>query len=64
MSPQAKFVILTAYAVKASAVTLYYSMSEMMRQWKGQVQAGEVVLVESSAKRALSSAIFARWSGE
>jgi 23S rRNA (cytosine1962-C5)-methyltransferase len=64
MSPQAKFVVLTAYAVKASSVTLYYSLKEMMTQWKGQVEAGEVVLVESSRKRALSSAIFARWSDE
>lgn len=64
ISPQAKFVVLTAYAVKASAVTLYYSLSEMMTQWKGQVEAGEVVLVESSSKRALSTAIFARWSSE
>jgi len=64
LSPQAKFIVLTAYAVKASAVTLYYSMSEMMSQWKGQVEAGEVVLVESSAKRALSMAIFGRWSSE
>jgi 23S rRNA (cytosine1962-C5)-methyltransferase len=64
LSPQAKFVVLTAYAVKASAVTLYYSMREMMNQWNGKVEAGEVVLLESSAKRALSMAIFARWSGE
>ena len=64
MSPQARFVVLTAYAVKASAVTLYYSVREMMNRWKGQVDAGEVVLIESSAKRALSTAIYARWSGE
>jgi len=56
------FVLLTAYAVKASAVTLYYGMEEMMRPLKGKVEAGEVVLEEKSAGRILSMAIFARWS--
>ena len=56
------FVLLTAYAVKASSLTLYYAMQDMMRAWNGQVEAGEVVLDEKSAGRVLSMAIFARWS--
>ncbi len=62
LSPQPQFVVLTAYAVKASAVTLYYAMSEMMAKYKGSTAAGEVVLQDSSAGRLLSTAIFARWS--
>ena len=62
LSPRPCFVLLTAYAVKASAITLYYAMDEMMRAWDGQVEAGEVVLDEKSAGRVLSMAIFARWS--
>jgi 23S rRNA (cytosine1962-C5)-methyltransferase len=55
------FLLLTAYAVKASAVTLYQTVEEMMRPWKGFTEAGEVVLVDQSAGRSLSTAIFARW---
>jgi 23S rRNA (cytosine1962-C5)-methyltransferase len=64
MSPQARFVVLTAYAVKASALTLHYAMREMMGKQRGEVSAGEVVLSEKSAGRAVSMAIFARWSGQ
>jgi 23S rRNA (cytosine1962-C5)-methyltransferase len=62
LSRQPRFVLLTAYAVKASAATLYYAMDEIMRGQAGQVEAGEVVLNEQSAGRLLSTAIFARWS--
>lgn len=62
ISPQPRFVLLTAYAVKASAVTLHYAVEEMMRAWHGKVEAGEVLLEEKSAGRLLSMAIFARWS--
>jgi 23S rRNA (cytosine1962-C5)-methyltransferase len=62
LSEQPSFVLLTAYAVKASALTLHYAIEEMMHAWAGQVEAGEVVLQEKSAGRALSMAIFGRWS--
>jgi len=62
LSQQPVFVILTAYAVKASAITLYYAMREMMEAWEGIVEVGEVALSEQSAGRLLSTAIFARWS--
>jgi 23S rRNA (cytosine1962-C5)-methyltransferase len=64
MSPQARFVVLTAYAVKASALTLHYALREMMGKQRGEVSAGEVVLSEKSAGRAVSMAIFARWTGQ
>jgi 23S rRNA (cytosine1962-C5)-methyltransferase len=64
LSPHPRFIVLTAYAVKASPVTLYYALAEMMRQWPGRSEAGEVALVEKSAGRLLSTAIFARWSAE
>ncbi len=62
LSNQPRFLLLTAYAVKASAVTLYHAVQELMQPWKGQTEAGEVVLVDQSAGRNLSTAIFARWS--
>jgi len=62
LAPQPRFVLLTAYAVKASAFTLYYAIDEVMRGYKGQCEAGEVLLQEKSAGRLLSMAIFGRWS--
>jgi 23S rRNA (cytosine1962-C5)-methyltransferase len=64
LSAQPVFTILTAYAVKASALTLFYAMSEVMQGFDGQTEAGEVVLEEKSAGRLLSMAIFSRWSGK
>ena len=61
-SDEPRFLLLTAYAIKASSVTLYHAVDEMMRKWDGSVEAGEVVLVDQSAGRNLSTAIFARWS--
>jgi 23S rRNA (cytosine1962-C5)-methyltransferase len=64
LSPNPRFVLLTAYAVKASSVTLYYAIKEMMRGFNGQAEAGEVILEEKSAGRKLSMAIFGRWSAK
>jgi len=61
VSPQPRFIVLTAYAVKASALTLATALEEMMRAWPGSVTAGEIALQESSAHRLLSTSIFARW---
>lgn len=62
LSEQPAFMILTAYAVKASAVTLYNALNEIMQPLHGKLQAGEIALIETSAERLLPTAIFARWS--
>jgi 23S rRNA (cytosine1962-C5)-methyltransferase len=62
LAPQPLFIQLTAYAVKASSVTLYNALTEMTQGLNGQVEVGEVALQESSQKRLLSMAIFGRWS--
>lgn len=64
LSPTPLFVQLTAYAVKASSITMYYAVDEMMSAFKGQTQAGEIGLTERSKGRFLSTAIFARWCRE
>jgi len=55
------FVQLTAYAVKASAATMFNAIHEMTSGFNGVTAAGEIGLLESSANRFLSTAIFARW---
>lgn len=61
LSPEPMFIQLTAYAVKASAATMYYAVDELMKGFKGSTFAGEIGLVERSAGRYLSTAIYARW---
>jgi 23S rRNA (cytosine1962-C5)-methyltransferase len=62
LSPQPIFLLLTAYAVKASSLTLHFALDEMMRKYKGNISVGEVLLQEKTNQHAISMAIFARWS--
>lgn len=61
LKPKPLFVQLTAYAVKASSITLLQAVSEVMKNNHGLTTAGEIGLQEKSAGRFLSTAIFARW---
>jgi 23S rRNA (cytosine1962-C5)-methyltransferase len=61
LSPKPLFVILTAYAIRASALSAFYAMQEMTAGLEGEIDTGELALVERSAGRLLSTAIFARW---
>jgi 23S rRNA (cytosine1962-C5)-methyltransferase len=63
LSDQPLFIVITAYAIRASALSLFYSLEEMMRGVKGTIEAGELVAEERSAGRKLSMAIYARWRG-
>lgn len=62
LSPRPLFVVLTAYAIRASALSVYYALQEMMHGQGGKIGTGELALTESSAGRLLSMAIYARWS--
>lgn len=62
LSPKPQFLLLTAYAVKASAVTLYYAINEIMAKYNGETRIGEVLLQEEMKQHAISMAIYARWS--
>ena len=55
------FLVITAYAIRASALTLYYAVDEMMNGLTGKTTAGELITRERSASRQISLAIYARW---
>lgn len=61
LSSHPLFIVITAYAIRASALSLYYSLDEMMKGIGGNIEAGELVTIERGAGRLLSNAIFARW---
>jgi 23S rRNA (cytosine1962-C5)-methyltransferase len=58
------FVLLTAYAIRASALSLHYALQEMLSELPGEIVSGELTLSERSASRIISLAIFSRWSSE
>jgi 23S rRNA (cytosine1962-C5)-methyltransferase len=62
LGPRPQFIVLTAYAIRASALSIYYPLAELAADLGGQLETGELVLEEGSAGRMLSMAIYARWS--
>ncbi len=61
LSEKPLFAAVTIYAVKASALHLYYLLEEMMKGLGGNLECGELVTQEKSAGRLLSQAVYARW---
>jgi 23S rRNA (cytosine1962-C5)-methyltransferase len=55
------FVLLTLYAVPASAIHLQQMLAELVSGRGGLIDGGELVTREQSAGRLLSHAVFARW---
>lgn len=63
LSEHPLFVIVTIYAVRASAIHAAQALDEMMKKHRGEIDSGELVTRETSANRLLSQAVYARWSG-
>jgi 23S rRNA (cytosine1962-C5)-methyltransferase len=61
LSEDPLFVVVTVYAVRASAIHIAQALDEMMKDYKGKVESGELVTREQSAGRLLSQAVYARW---
>ncbi len=55
------FLIMTLYAVKASALNVGQALQNMMATYKGRTDCGELLIREKSAGHMLSQAVFARW---
>jgi 23S rRNA (cytosine1962-C5)-methyltransferase len=64
LSDNPLFVIVTIYAVRASAIHVAQALEEMMPKYKGKIDCGELVTREKSANRLLSQAVYARWSSK
>ena len=62
LTPTPIFMIITAYAIRASALSLYYLMTETMRDFNGKTGCGELAIKETNTDRFISTAIFTRWS--
>lgn len=62
LSDKPLFVILTSYAIDSSSFSLGYALADTMKDFKGEVEAGELCILEKSNKRAIPSANTAVWS--
>jgi 23S rRNA (cytosine1962-C5)-methyltransferase len=56
------FVLVNAYAISSSSITLANTLNDYFGKLGGQIENGELVLKEESAGRMLSTGIWARWS--
>ena len=64
LSSQPLFVVVTVYAVRASAIHVAQAMEEMMKGFRGRFESGELVTREQSKGRLLSQAVYARWEAD
>ena len=64
LSDRPVFVIVTAYAVKTSAFHIGQALQTVTGNFKGMMEAGELVIRERSVGRLLSQAVYARWRSE
>ncbi len=62
LSPRSLFVVMTLYAVRASAIHVAQALSDMTSDLGGTIECGELAMNERSAGRVLSQAVTARWS--
>ncbi len=64
LSERPLFVVITIYAVRASAIHVAQALDEMMKGFGGSIDSGELIIREQSANRLLSQAVYARWQSE
>ncbi len=62
LSDDAKFMILTAYTMRLSSLTLDHMMKDALKGRAGQTDHGELLLADKSSKRPLATSMFSRWS--
>jgi 23S rRNA (cytosine1962-C5)-methyltransferase len=61
LSDRPLFILLTAYAKRASAPELCRAIGGMMKGFSGSISAGELTTVERSAERVIAHSLSVRW---
>jgi len=61
LSDHPLFVIVSVYAIRASAIHVGQALRDVMTNYNGLIKIGELITREKSAGRLLSHAVFARW---
>jgi 23S rRNA (cytosine1962-C5)-methyltransferase len=61
LANDAKFIVMTAYAITASAIVTHQAIEQIVGN-QGKLESGELVSIDESAGHVLSHAIYTRWS--
>ncbi len=64
LSDEASFLVLTAYSIRASFVSIHEIAAQELAGLPGTLESGELLLREESAGRLLSTSLYSRWSAE
>lgn len=62
LAPQQSSMVLTAYAIRASALAFDGLMRDVMANRGGTIESGELAILEETGRRALGTSLYARWS--
>lgn len=62
LSDDPLFVLMSGYTAGYSSITYENNLKDMMKDFKGEVESGELVIEETEGGRSLPCGIFARWS--
>lgn len=62
LSDSPLFVLVNAYAISSSSITLANTLNDALKSFGGNIENGELTLKETSGGRLLSTGIWARWS--
>jgi 23S rRNA (cytosine1962-C5)-methyltransferase len=63
LTATSSFLVLTAYAVRLSYLSLYELTRDALHAHDGAIDAGELILREEAGNRFLSTSLYARWTG-
>lgn len=64
LSSKPKFICLTSYAIQASALVPHQAVQEIVKDFGGTIQSGELVTVDKSGSHILSHSLYSLWSSE
>jgi len=64
LSDEPLFIIINGYTAGYSPITYENNLKDIMRDFKGKIETGELAIEETNSDRLLPCGIFARWSKE
>jgi 23S rRNA (cytosine1962-C5)-methyltransferase len=64
LDPAHAFLVLTVYAIRASAVSIDLLAREALAGRGGRFESGEVAIAEEGSERLLSTSLFTKWSSD
>lgn len=64
LAPDAEFMILTAYAMRLSSMSLANLIQDVTKERGGSIDNGELLIKQENGERYLSTSLYARWSAK